>query len=224
MTTRNDLIVALAWPATWCKQAGAWYDGMLRRTGINKRGYYRVGHAAVLVLKQDDPQAHYFDMGRYHAPVGTARVRNAITDHDLRIETAVRWNGARQPANLRAVLDEVAANPACHGNGPLHWAAVLGDASAALTKARAMQRKHFHDYGPFVLWGSNCSRFVRTVVLAARPAQMPRLLMSFPPSLTPTPLTNIHALRPFGPHGIADPLGLHDRVRQEPQCFHPIRS
>jgi hypothetical protein len=224
MTTRSDMIIALAWPSTWCKQAGAWYDGLLRRTGINHRGYYRVGHAAVLVLKQHEPVAHYYDMGRYHAPAGTARVRSAFTDHDLRISTKIQWSSDGRVENLHAILDELAANSACHGNGPLYWAAVQGDASAALKKAQTMQSKHFHDYGPFVLWGSNCSRFVRTVVLAARPVRLPRLLMALPPSLSPTPLTNIHALSPFGLHGIADPLGLDEKVRTEPQSFHPIRS
>lgn len=224
MSTAQDMIVALAWPATWCKQAGAWYDGLMRRTGINHRGYYRVGHAAVLILRNGDPVGHYFDMGRYHAPAGTARVRSARTDHDLRIKTTVEWNSAAIPVNLLAILDELACNAACHGQGPLHWATMEGNAQAALAKAHAMQRKAFHDYGPFVPWGSNCSRFVRTIVLAARPALLPRLLMAFPPSVSPTPLTNIHALRPFGLHGIADPFMLGDRVRREPQCFHPIRS
>jgi hypothetical protein len=224
MNSRRDLIIALAWPATWCKQAGAWYDGLMRRTGINNRGYYRVGHAAVLVLKQDDPVAHYFDMGRYHAPAGTARVRNAITDHDLRIRTVVQWNAGGAVENLHTIINEIAANPACHGNGPMHWAALQGSGHAAMAKAQAMQRKPFHDYGPFVPWGSNCSRFVRTIAFAARPALLPRILLTFPPSLSPTPLTNIHALRPFGLHGIADPLGLGAQVRSEPHCFHPIRS
>lgn len=224
MTTRPDTVVALAWPATWCKQAGAWYDGLMRRTGINHQGYYRVGHAAVLVLRKDDHVAHYFDMGRYHAPVGMARVRCAVTDHDLRISTQVNWNEGGRIANLHAILDELAANPACHGNGPLHWAAVAGVADLAIAKARAMQGEHFHAYGPFVPWGSNCSRFVNTIVKAARPLPAARLLLTLPPSLSPTPLTNIHALRPFGLHGIADPLGLGERVRAEPQCFHPIRS
>jgi hypothetical protein len=223
MSTRQDLIIALAWPATWCKQAGAWYDGFLRHTGINHRGYYRVGHAAVLVLKHDEPVAHYFDMGRYHAPAGTARVRSALTDHDLQIKTSIQWSAAGQVENLHTVLDELATKAACHGSGPLHWAAVNGDADRALILARAMQERPFHAYGPFVPWGSNCSRFVRSVLLAARPPFAVRLLLRLPPTLSPSPLTNIHALRLVGLHGMADPLCLNAPVRRDPLTFHPVR-
>ena len=55
-TKHDGFAIALAWPETLCKQAGAWYDYLLYYAGINRKGYYKVGHAAV-VLVDDETQS-----------------------------------------------------------------------------------------------------------------------------------------------------------------------
>lgn len=199
-----DIAIALAWPATLCKQAGAWYDGLMRTVGINRNGYYRVGHAAVLLLQRDAEQAHYYDLGRYHAPAGMARVRSATTDHELRIRTEPAWvRGSALPLNICAVLEEIAGNRACHGDGVMHWAAIEVDLEHARSKAEALQAKVFIPYGPFLPFGSNCSRFVNTVIRAGRPHPLIGMGLSLPLSISPTPIGNVRTIGRYGMTGQA---------------------
>lgn len=79
--------VALAWPETYCKQPGACYDGLMNRFGIAKNNFYKVGHAAVLLVNKSRKKCFYFDFGRYHSTFGKGRVRSAETDHDLAFNT-----------------------------------------------------------------------------------------------------------------------------------------
>ena len=54
MDIENDLhsgfALVLAWPETKCKQAGAWYDYPLQLMNLNKNGYYKIGHAAIVLI------------------------------------------------------------------------------------------------------------------------------------------------------------------------------
>ncbi len=163
--------IALAWPETYCKQAGAWYDPLMRLLGFNRGYYYRAGHAAVVLVDRHNRECHYFDLGRYHAPVGHARVRSAKTDHDLSMHIKAQFSSdLTQITNLFEILDELQQNASCHGSGTLHAAYTLIDFDAATKKAIAMQEASPLIYGPFVIGGSNCSRFVRSVILAGKPA------------------------------------------------------
>jgi hypothetical protein len=206
MNGPQDIAIALAWPETLCKQAGAWYDGFMRQLNVNRNGYYKVGHAAVILIHKDDPVPHYFDMGRYHAPAGTARVRSAGTDHELRIRTRMEWRPEiDMPLNICAMLEEVSSNRACHGDGVMHWAAAHVKADHAIRKAQAMQERVFIPYGPFILGGSNCSRFVNTIIRAGRPNKLVRLGLALPVSLSPTPIGNVRTMGRTGLFGRVDP-------------------
>ena len=46
----SGLAIALAWPQTYCKQPGSWYDPVTEWLGINKNNYYRAGHAATVLI------------------------------------------------------------------------------------------------------------------------------------------------------------------------------
>lgn len=199
--------IAIAWPETWCKRAGAWYDGVMRLLAVNRNGYYQVGHAAIVVFTKDQDEAHYFDMGRYHAPGGTARVRSAHTDHELALRTRLVWGAdSPLPENLPALLNELATNKACHGDGPMHWSMVPVICERVHQKAQAMQQQDFITYGPFVIGGSNCSRFVNTALRAGHPPARARLSLRFPWTLSPTPLTNVHACAGYAGNGVVEPV------------------
>ena len=206
MNKHTGIALALAWPATWCKRAGAWYDGTMRLLGVSRNGYYQVGHAAVLLLKRDDDEARYFDMGRYHAPGGTARVRSRRTDHDLIVRTPVQWHDDHElPTNLDQLLAELAANKACHGDGRMHWAALPVIHDRVLGRVLQLQERVFIPYGPFLPGGSNCSRFVNAVIAAGKPPITARLLLHMPWTLSPTPMTNVQAAAHWGASGAVDP-------------------
>jgi len=191
--SHSGFCIALAWPETRCKQAGAWYDGLMRLLRVNRRGYYKVGHAALVLIADEDGHCHYFDFGRYHTPHGHGRVRSALTDHDLMIRIKAKRNGTTL-LNTRSILQELFDNPAVHGDGPIHGAVTRVDFDTAFKQATKMQEHDSIPYGPFVQEGTNCSRFVNTVLLAGKTPLFERLKLRAPFRVTPSPIGNLRAL------------------------------
>lgn len=180
--------IALAWPETYCKQAGAWYDNLMDSIGISTHFHYRVGHAAVILVDSLNGNCHYFDFGRYHAPYGHGRVRNKETDHDLTIHSKAIISPAGKINNLHEILSEVYHNPSCHGTGPVHAALTKIRFDLAFNAALKMQKVNPWKYGPFIWNGTNCSRFVRSIILSGKPALKQILRLKLPLTLSPTPL------------------------------------
>lgn len=186
--SNNGYAIALAWPETYCKQAGAWYDKLLSIIGVSKNFHYKVGHAAVILVDGINGNCHYFDFGRYHAPFGYGRVRNKETDHDLRIHSKAIINPSGTIKNLNELLSEVYHNPSCHGNGPVHAASTKIRFDLAYNTALEMQKSNPWKYGPFIWMGTNCSRFVRTIIVSGKPTLKQIFRLRFPLTLSPTPL------------------------------------
>ena len=187
--------VALAWPQTFCKQPGSWYDPLALRLGLNNNHYYRVGHAAVVLIDAKTKACHYFDFGRYHAPYQHGRVRSEETDHELSIKTTPTISqDNRAILNYREILSELQNNKACHGEGKLHASYCPVNFQAAYNKATGMQQEGPIPYGPFRIRGSNCSRFVNTVIRAGRPAWKFRFRLKYMVWFTPTPMNNVNSL------------------------------
>jgi|TARA_R110000782_G_scaffold236819_3_gene322967 uncharacterized protein DUF6695 len=189
----NGFAIAIAWPETLCKQAGAWYDGLMNSLKISKNNYYKVGHAAVVLINAQTNKCYYFDFGRYHAPYGYGRVRDEITDHDLKVKTfpVIKSNTIE---NIDVILNELLNNPSCHGNGYLLASYTSVSFEKAYAKAKQMQQRGVIKYGPFEPNGTNCSRFVRSVVLSGKPKFTYQLKLLTPYSVSPTPKTNVLSL------------------------------
>jgi hypothetical protein len=189
-------VIALAWPQTYCKQAGGWYDGLMRLTGFNRNYFYKAGHAALVLVDGKTGECHYFDFGRYHAPFAHGRVRSADTDHDLEIKTKAIISGS-EIINFRDILTELFANESCHGTGPLYGSYVKTNFRKAYYKAISLQEKSPIIYGPFIKGGTNCSRFVSTVIRAGIPFSIKKLKVAFAVPTTPTPLNNVKNIGPY---------------------------
>lgn len=198
MSERNKhagIAIALAWPQTYCKQPGAWYDPITLLLGINKNNYYKVGHAALVLIDPENSNAYYFDFGRYHSQYKHGRVRSAETDHDLAMTTRpVLSPDHTKLENFREILTELQNNSACHGEGELYAAYCPINFKLAYTKAKQMQAESPISYGPFVPKGSNCSRFVNSVIRAGKPDFKYWFGLNFKVPLTPTPISNVNAL------------------------------
>lgn len=186
--------IAIAWPETLCKQAGSWYDVPLNWVGINKDHYYKVGHAAVVLINEKNGKCYYFDFGRYHAPFQYGRVRDEESDHDLEINTKAIITENRQIANYSEILSEIFFNSSCHGSGALYASYCKINFEKAFIKAKQMQKKNPIPYGPFKIGGTNCSRFVNTVTISGKPKLIYRLLLLCQKTLTPMPIGNVKAL------------------------------
>ncbi|MDT8402298.1 MAG: DUF6695 family protein [Bacteroidales bacterium] len=206
MTTgskHTGFAIALAWPQTFCKEPGSWYDPVTRWIGISRNNYYRAGHAAVVLVDTEQESCHYFDFGRYHAPFKYGRVRSADTDHDLKMNTIPEISAdGKSISNFREILVELQHNPACHGEGILYASYSPVDFDASYNKAVRMQSDSPMPYGPFKQGGSNCSRFVNTVILSGKPHWYRRLRLKYFIPFTPTPLNNVSSL----PHRLRVPI------------------
>lgn len=186
----KSIALILAWPETRCKQAGAWYDPITHALGFAHDGYYKVGHAAIALVDGRNGQVKYFDFGRYHAPHGFGRIRDEETDHDLKINTIIKWEN-NIPQNLDALIDELQHNPACHGDGEIKVGVLPIDFQESFGCALVMQNEEFLAYGPFVRKGTNCSRFVRSVAKAGSLKPLKSIKMSLPWMISPTPMWNV---------------------------------
>ncbi len=189
----NGFAIALAWPGTYCKQAGAWYDSLMRLLGMNRNNYYKAGHAAIVLVDDISGKCHYFDFGRYHAPYQFGRVRGENTDPELTIHTkAIICKSVI--INLDNILNELAERKACHGAGDLHASVCRINFNKAFSVATKLQKISPIKYGPFIWGGTNCSRFVRHVLRSGIPAFGIRIKLLLPLTITPSPLSNILAL------------------------------
>ena len=81
---KRGVIITLAWPEGMTTAAGAWYDKF-----FSKKGKYRVGHSALVMINFEKETSHYFDFGRYHTAKGYGRVRDSETDPALAIQPPV---------------------------------------------------------------------------------------------------------------------------------------
>ena len=184
--------IALAWPETKCKQAGAWYDGPMRLLGLNKKGYYKVGHAAIVLIDDESKSCKYYDFGRYHSPHGNGRVRSEKTDFDLKIRTkAIYENG--EIANLTSILNELQKNKSTHGTGLIHASILRLNINKSEKHINTLQEKDWIPYGPFINSGTNCSRFVCTAILKGKPKLINQVALRFPLTVSPTPMWNLYA-------------------------------
>ena len=184
--------IVLAWPETKCKQAGAWYDSLMTLFCLNKNGYYKVGHAALILLDKETNSCKYFDFGRYHTPPGYGRVRSVVTDYELEIKTKAFFeNGELQ--NLHTILNELQKNKSTHGTGYLKASLLEINTTTAEKYIQELQQKDSIPYGPFVSKGTNCSRFVCSALLKGSPRWYSAISLLLPITITPSPLWNLFA-------------------------------
>lgn len=197
MTIKNKttgFAIAIAWPETWCKQSGGWYEWITSGLGISKNNYYRAGHAALVLVNRREERCFYFDFGRYHSPFDHGRVRGEITDPELTVHTTPMVSGdGNEISNFKDILIELQQNPSCHGDGRLHASYAPVHFEKAYSKALEMQAQSPLPYGPFRYGGSNCSRFVNTLLKAGKPGWKAYFRLNFLVPLTPTPMNNVHA-------------------------------
>lgn len=182
---QNDFIITLAWPEGMVTASGAWYDKIL-----SKNGKYRVGHSAVVLINSETNKSHYFDFGRYHTPQGFGRARDIETDGDLALIDAVIKNGTI--LNIEELLLTISKMKATHGEGRMYAALIKGaNFQNAFSTAKNIQLEGMLPYGPFVMNGTNCSRFVARVIKSAIPSFIKKLRFKYPFCISPSPKRNV---------------------------------
>lgn len=190
--SNSGAMIVLAWPETTVYKTGAWYDGFMSLLGFCKNGYYKVGHAALVLASAETHTFHYFDFGRYHTPIGTGRVRNEDTDPELKIPFQAKFDLNGEVVNLAELLSYLKKLKSTHGNGKLVSSVIYPfNFTKAFTKAKALQQKGAIPYGPFVLWGTNCSRFVATIAKAGHFSLIKKWQLKIPYVISHSPISNV---------------------------------
>ncbi len=191
MNPIKGTIIPLAWPDTPVIQEGKWYDGIMRTLGFIKDGFYKAGHAALVLVNHETKEFHYFDFGRYQTPKKHGRVRDSFTDPDLTLYTKpiIKDNKIE---NVEELMRELAQLEATHGEGRLIASTIfVNDLNKAFEKAKTMQNHGAIIYGPLNLDGTNCSRFVAQTAKASNLGWLKNILIRIPYTVTHTTITNV---------------------------------
>ena len=189
-------VAVISWPDTLCRQASAWYDPILKLIRINKGGYYKVGHSAMVLIDKTSGECKYFDFGRYHTPTGYGRVRDAITDSELKLTSIVDFDSNGIP-DLDMLTIELAKKEACNGTGDPVLSVTRVDYNNVIDQIKVFQKRVFIPYGPFVRNGTNCSRFVRDSVVAGLDEPLLKFMLKYPWTYTPSPTGLVNAMVRF---------------------------
>ena len=188
-TQNFGAIVPLAWPDSLVNSSFKLMDPFFSVLNISKKGYYKVGHAA-MVLAQKDGTLLYFDFGRYIDPNGNGRIRGCTTDPEITLQNKAIWQG-NQLQNLEEILLEIAQNRHTHGDGKMYAGVhYIQNTHKALQYILKQQQRDFISYGPYVPNGTNCSRFVAQTIAHVSDIKE-KIKFLFPFYTTPSPLGNI---------------------------------
>ncbi len=182
----QDFIITLAWPEGLCEPAGSWYDKF-----FTIKGKYRVGHSALALVNSKTRRIHYLDFGRYETPNGFGRVRDLETDPNLIIKHKAIIN-QKQITNIEEILLEIFNNKSSNGEGTLYSSVLSGISFAeSFGYAKKAQERGLIPYGPFIINGTNCSRFVAKIIRKSNPSVFKKLRLIFPFCISPSPKRNI---------------------------------
>lgn len=187
--TYNDFIIPLAWPEAPVRTAGGPYDKFLEKFRLYRNGYYKAGHAAMLLVKSDTGEIDYFDFGRYISPDKNGRARSKETDPEVLFELKAEIKN-NEIVNFYDIVKAIGAHPQTHGDGTLYAGIQSGiNHEKAINFIQSVQQKPYTPYGPFVVGGTNCSRFVAQAIAASKKGTGIKFL--YPWYFTPAPLGNI---------------------------------
>ena len=177
--SNQDTIIVLAFPETNVIKVDMWYDTFAKALGIIKNGYYVAGHAAAILVERNTGNTHYFDFGRYHTPPKHGRIRDSETDPELQMKSVGKFCEIGNLLNPLELIGELAQKGASHGDGKLVYSVYKGiDFKKAYVFAKKWQAERVIPYGPFELHGTNCSRFVASLVKAGKPDFLTNMKLS----------------------------------------------
>ncbi|MBL4624565.1 MAG: hypothetical protein JKY42_05440 [Flavobacteriales bacterium] len=188
-------LFAIAWPETTVQREGKWYDVPMKWVGLIKNDHYPAGHSALFLINYETGKVDYFDFGRYIAPYHHGRVRDRITDPELEVTTKAKIGANNTIVNIHEILLELSINKGTHGYGRMivgEYADINYD--KAYNKVKSMQNEGSIIYGPLKIGGTNCSRFVAQVADEIAEDFPIKLLLTFPYTVSPTPLFNVRVL------------------------------
>ncbi|MGO1650232.1 MAG: DUF6695 family protein [Sphingobacterium sp.] len=193
MNPYNDFAIPIAWPDQTARGDEKWM-AILKRLGIVKNLNFKVGHAAIVLVRRLDGECRYFDFGRYITPRGYGRARSAQFDPRLRLDTRALFDDAGDLTNFEELREELELkSDAVHGAGRL-LCSIAPEISFSKASAFA---EALVDQGP-VLYGAiapennSCSRYVAQILVSGMKKGDQRIRkILYPESLKASPTSNV---------------------------------
>lgn len=185
----KDFIIPLAWPEAPVRTAGGPYDKILQMFKLYRNGYYKAGHAAFLLVNHETGDIDYFDFGRYISPDRNGRARSKETDPEVIFDVKAEIKDG-DIVNYYEIVKAIGEHPQTHGEGTLYTGVQKGiNHAKAIEFIKSIQKAPYTPYGPFVIGGTNCSRFVAQTI--AKSIEKGGYKFIYPWYFTPAPLGNI---------------------------------
>ena len=190
--TYNDIAVVIGFPDNWAKGEKI-RDRLLYSLGITYTQYYKVGHAALLLIKRETGEIEYFDYGRYIAPHKKGRVRSKDTDPKLSIPIKAKITASGELNNLFEIMNYLdTIEDDTHGHGRTYFSVCKNISFEAGKKyINKLIAKGSIKYITYGLSGMNCSSFVTKTLINCIGERKKRWNLYFSETIAPTPLGNV---------------------------------
>lgn len=191
-TAENAIIIIISYPDTIVRPA-YWesFSKIWPKIGIGSEHAVQAGHAALLLIKKNEPEIKYFDFGRYITSYGTGRVRCLEKDPELYIPIKASFKNDKL-SNLETILLWLEKHPEkTHGEGRL-----IASINHKINYDNAINFIHHlmdakeYPYGAFIKKASNCARFVTDTLINSCTNRLIVLKLKSSYVLTPSPLGN----------------------------------
>ena len=188
----NDIAVVIGFPDNWAKGEKL-RDKILYSLGITYTQYYKVGHAALLLIRRESGEIEYFDYGRYIAPAGKGRVRSKDTDPKLSIPVKAEFDFQGNLKNLLEIMNYLETiEDDTHGHGRTYFSVCKNISfEAGKEYINNLIGKGSSKYVTYGIGGMNCSSFVTKSLIKSVSEKKKRLNLYFSETIAPTPLGNV---------------------------------
>lgn len=188
----NGIIIILAYPDTIVRPPYTEFSSKIwPKIGIGGAHGVKAGHAALLLIKKNEPEINYYDFGRYITTFGFGRVRSKKTDAELAIPIEAKFKNG-ELANFEEIILWIEKHPKkTHGDGKLVTTINHKiNYENALQYIEGLIAKKEIPYSVFAK-GSNCARFVTNTLIAASTKKKIYRKLKTSNLLTPSPIGNI---------------------------------
>jgi len=187
----SDFLIPMAFPNWRIYLPDQWYRPILHGLGYNKDNTTSLGHSLILLINGITGDVEYSDFGRYCVPPGLSRARLSIEDPLLKVPIKAKIKGT-EIININELMNWVYdAKHIHHSGGPLLYK-VLPHCSfnKAYSFGLSMIERGFVEYNIFGKQKSNCSRYVRDVIMSSLDPTKVDFGYKYG-VLTPTPVDNV---------------------------------
>ena len=188
----KDIAIVIAFPDNWAKGEKL-RDRLLCKYNICYTPYYKVGHAALLIINHINGEVEYFDFGRYFSAPGKGRARSKATDPKLQIPIKAQINDEGKVDNLREIMDYLESIPdATHGYGKTIFSVFYQiNRNKAIQWIDEIIAKGSIPYGTFSLTAMNCSRFVARAIMKGTKSKNKKIKIGLPSTIVTVPIGNV---------------------------------